>query len=101
MSSGGIRKVTGSLLGTGASRNVKTVGFSPKRVEVHNVASGGKNKLYWQDTMADAAGIKTLANGTVSELSTLGITPLADGFTLGADTDVNVSGEKVHWAAFG
>lgn len=97
MSSGAIKKATGSFIGTGAQLDVKTVGFRPKHVVLLNKT--GLARLEWTDTMADAAGIKTVTDGTISAISTGGITPLASGFRLGADTDINVSAEEVHFIA--
>ncbi len=101
MASGSARVVTGSLLGTGASRDVKTVGFRPKKVVVTNITGSSEAQLEWTDAMPDASAVKTAAAGTRTFITTLGITPLADGFTLGADTDVNVDTEKVYWEAWG
>ena len=96
MSSGVQRTVCGSFTGTGAELDVRTVGFRPRRVELFN--EDGLAKLEWTESMADAAGVKQVTAGTMS-VATAGVTPLADGFKLGADGDMNVSGEKVHFVA--
>ncbi|MDX1390316.1 MAG: hypothetical protein R3344_14090, partial [Acidobacteriota bacterium] len=59
----------------------------------------GLVKLEWNNTMPDAAGLKQVTAGTLSYITSDGVTPLSNGFTIGADTDVNVSGEVVHWEA--
>jgi len=100
MASGVNRVVTGGVVGTGASLNVDTVGFRPRLVRVVNVDSGGYSRLEWFDGMADAAAVKTAIAGDITVLTTLGITPRGEGFTLGADTDVNVSGELAYFEAF-
>lgn len=87
----------GSFKGTGASLNIITLGFRPRVLKLMNV--DGLCELKWQQGMADASGVKTVTDGTISHITTLGITPLSNGFTLGADTDVNVSGEEVHFEA--
>jgi hypothetical protein len=97
MASGGTRIKNGSVTGTGAALNVRTVGFRPRKVELINKSSS--DKLTWTESMADAAGHKQVAAGTSSFITSLGITPLSDGFTIGADTDLNVSGEDVYWTA--
>jgi hypothetical protein len=97
MASGGTRIMTGSVLGTGADLNVRTVGFRPKTVELINKDS--HDKLKWTDVMADASGHKQIAAGTSSFITSLGITPLSDGFRIGADTDLNVAGETILWTA--
>lgn len=97
MGSGVKRMVTGQLIGTGSALNVRTVTFRPSKVELYN--EDGVAKAVWTNTMADAAMMKQVTAGTISVVTSGGITPLSDGFTLGADTDMNVSGEKVHWVA--
>lgn len=97
MSSGTTKVIRGSLIGTGAAIDVKTVGFRPRSVHVINVSSGDEAK--WTHTLADAAAFKRVAAGTGALITSDGITPIAEGFTLGADTDLNVSGEIVHWEA--
>jgi len=87
----------GSVVGTGADLDVKTVGFRPKSVKVVNKASADEG--YWHEHMADDSALKRLAAGTGSIITTNGITPLAAGFRLGADTDLNVAGEVVLWEA--
>jgi hypothetical protein len=64
-------------------------------VKLINVTSG--DELFWQDTMADASGLKRVAAGAASFITSDGVTPLSDGFTLGADADMNVADEVVHW----
>jgi hypothetical protein len=97
MSSGARLVHRGSFLGTGANIDIKVPGFRPKHVTVLN--QGGLVKLEWYDTMGDGAGLKTITDGTISALTTTGITQLADGFRVGADTDVNVAGELCHYEA--
>lgn len=98
MSSGVSRVMAGSVVGTGSALSVKTVGFRPKKVELFNATSG--DQLEWTQSMADAAGLKRVAAGTGSFITSNGVTPLGNGFTLGADADVNASGEVVHWVAY-
>jgi hypothetical protein len=78
--------------------DVKKLGFRPRTVRVYNVASGGLCILDWNAAMPDASGFKQIPHATAQNvwLTANGITPLANGFTLGADTDVNVSGEKLY-----
>ena len=98
MSSGVQLSKNGAVTGTGASLNVTSVGFRPRRVTLFN--SGGLATSEWTDSMADASALKRVTAGTLTFPLTLGITPLANGFTIGADTDINVSGELIHWVAF-
>lgn len=89
---------TGSLIGTGADLNCTKLGFRPKKVKVFNVAAGGLCTLEWNDEMPDDSGFKCAPHDTAqfSFVTSNGITPLCNGFSLGADTDVNVSGERVY-----
>lgn len=86
--------------GTGASIDVYC-GFTPAHVQVVNIESATIEQLDWYSGMADASAIKTVT-GTVArtKITSLGITPLdsatyGKGFRIGADTDVNVSGETI------
>jgi hypothetical protein len=94
---------TGTITGTGAAMNFE-LGFTPVRVIVFN--AGTAITLEWQDTMPEASGIKTLAAGTRSYVTTNGISryagvagSAAKGFTLGTDS-VNTAA-TLHYVAFG
>ena len=98
MSSGVSRKITGAVTGTGSLINVKTVGFRPRMVELIN--TGGLVSGVWTDSMADASVAKRVTAGTLSFPTSGGVTPLADGFSLGTDSDLNAAGELVHYIAY-
>jgi hypothetical protein len=98
MGSGVNRMMTGSIVASGSAMNIDVVGFRPSRVLVQNVSAPARGE--WQDTMADAAALKTVTAGTVSFITSDGITPRAAGFTLGADADLNTATEVVHWTAW-
>lgn len=98
MGSGVSRVMTGSLIGTGSAIDVRTVGFRPQRVVILNVTAPARGE--WHDTMADASALKQITAGTASFVTTNGITPLSDGFTLGSDADLNTAAEVVHWVAY-
>jgi hypothetical protein len=98
MSSGVQLSKSGAVKGTGANLDVTSVGFRPRRVELFN--NDGLVTAVWTDSMAEGRGHKRITAGTMSVIGVgLGVTPLANGFRIGADTDVNVSGEVIHWAA--
>lgn len=101
MGSGVSRTYSGSFTGTGAAIDIKKVGFRPRNIRVFNVAAGGLCSGEWIEGMADASMFKIVSsdgtNPTNSVPTSNGITPLADGFTLGADTDLNVAGEMVRF----
>lgn len=98
--------IYGTQDGTGASIDIN-LGFIPDEVIVINTESATVEELRWYKGMANASAIKTVT-GTVArtKITTLGITPLGGaatdtvkGFRIGADTDVNVSGETIVWRA--
>lgn len=99
MASGARRILTGSFRGTGAQLDIKTIGFRPSLVKLYNIT--GNCQAVWLAGMADASMQKTVDSGAgttdMSAPTSGGITPLADGFRLGADADLNVSGEVVHY----
>jgi len=97
MGSGNQRTVTGAFVGTGANIDIRSIGFRPSMVKIINVNSD--DSLQWFDTMADAAGLKSVKAGSNAMISTGGVTPLSDGFRLGNDADLNVSGEFCHYVA--
>jgi len=76
-----------------------TTGFKPLWVRVVNETSG--DMYEWYHGMAAAEAVKTLAAGTRSIITTLGITQLSYGFTVGLDLDVNVINEQLSWMAVG
>lgn len=102
----GARVKTGQVIGTGAEINV-ALDFTPTKVELYNVT--GLASLMWSSSMAPASGVKTITAGTMSFVTTGGVTPvekrvLSDsgddrGFKIGADTDINVASEIIHYVA--
>lgn len=98
MSSGTQIRKHGAIKGTGANLDVRTVGFRPRSVDLYNET--GLVIAHWTETMTQGRGMKQITAGTMSVIGAgLGITPLSDGFRIGADTDVNVAGELIHWVA--
>lgn len=73
-------------------------GFRPRLVMLW---TGGTNSGYWQDSMSDGGMFKRVTAGTASSISSPnGVTPLADGFNLGPDADMNPASGSVQWIAF-
>lgn len=97
---GVVQRAVGRYLtdGTAAEFDI-TTGFRPRYVRVVNVTA--RTMLEWFEGMADASAVKTVAAGTRTLITTLGITDNANGFTVGLDTDVNVINEQLSWIAFG
>ena len=96
MASGYRNSYRGSFIGTAATLDLTVVGFRPRTVHLFSRAG---DVATWQETMPDAAMRKTTAAGVGSYVTTLGVTPLANGFRLGADTDLNVASEVVDFEA--
>lgn len=93
----------GTVEGTGAAINIE-LGFVPEHVVLYNV--DGLARLEWTDDLGDGFGIKTITVGTMSKITTLGVSAYAGveganskGFTIGADTDINVSAETINYVA--
>jgi len=100
-----LNTATGTVEGTGAAINI-SCGFTPVAVRIDNI--DGDAILVWNDAMPDASGMKTIAAGTTAHITSAGVTAYAGsaasaskGFTIGADTDVNVSAETICWTAWG
>jgi len=88
----------GSVVGTGSDIDVELPGRKARVVKLVNADSA--DQLYWQDTMPDAYGLKTVAAGTSSYLTSKGITPIDKGFTIGDDADINAAGEVIHYVVW-
>jgi hypothetical protein len=84
---------TGSFVGTGAALNIERGSFRPTHI---HIVGGDGSEAHWFASMADDTMIKRLANGTGSAVTSGGITPTDDGFTLGND-GFNSSGRVYHY----
>lgn len=91
MASGAQTFVT-AVVGTGADLEISKIGFYPRRVEIINRTDPGF--AVWVEGMPDDSMAKQV-DGTSSFVTSNGITPQADGFELGADSDMNVDGEQL------
>jgi hypothetical protein len=97
--------VTGT---TGTAINV-SIGWTPKSVIVTKVTNT-LVQAQWQTGMAAASCFKYLDSATAASIITLptvscistyaGSTSAAKGFTLGTDTDINVTGDTIRWQAY-
>jgi len=104
----GANIAVGRYLDTGTAAAITiTIGFKARYVEVWNVtgASTGLICVKWFEGMAAASAIKMEDAGTsetaLTLITTLGITQLSYGFTVGLDTDLNVTSEQLSWMAMG
>lgn len=94
MSSGVRASASGSFVSNGSAKTISTPGFRPGKVELRG--SGG-DRGEWFASMPDGYLSKITAAGSGSLAASNGVTPTADGFTLGADADLNASGETIYW----
>ena len=78
-----------------------TTGFKPLWVRVANLNASGDAMVEWYHGMAAAEAILVGIDGARSLITTLGITQLSYGFTVGLQTDVNVISEQMSWMAIG
>ena len=95
-----VQRAVGSYISdaTAAAFNI-TLGFKPRYVRVVN--EDGDCYYEWFEGMADSEAMKMLTGGTYAKQTTHGITPLSYGFTVGLDTDINVTSQQLSWVAFG
>ncbi|MCK5019274.1 MAG: hypothetical protein KAS32_19600 [Candidatus Peribacteraceae bacterium] len=101
----GARMSQGTVEGTGSTIDIE-LEFTPSSVFVMNIDDPGS--LWWVASMADASGLKNDGAGTMSLITSAGITPVRStvmetdlpGFQIGADTDINVSAQTMHWIAW-
>lgn len=91
----------GSYIDTGtAAAFTITTGFKPRYVRVVN--EDGDAFEEWFEGMADAEAMKLIGDTTpvtYSKITSNGITVSASGFTVGLDTDINVTSQQLSWMA--
>ena len=95
---------TGTVTGTGAAINV-AVGFSPSVIHIFNKTDPGF--YVWTKDMDDAAMVKLTDAPALTAPTSNGVTPYAgaiaatsEGFTIGADTDMNAASDVLYWVAW-
>lgn len=80
-----------------------TTGFKPRYVKIVNET--GICMAEWFEGMAAASAVKTVDSGAgttdIIRITTNGITANNNGFTVGVDTDINVTAEQLNWIAMG
>lgn len=105
---------TGTVEGTGSAINI-SLGFTPSYFKCWNEDDAGSifSSLEWWSTMPAASALKTGSitdNATTTNKSSekitsngisayAGSTTAAVGVTIGADADLNASGETIHYVA--
>lgn len=99
MSSGVRKAFKGAFVGTGAQIDITHIGFRPARVELFN-AGAGLSRMTFLSAMPDGSGFKEVTDGTSTFVTGgNGVTPLAQGFRLGADANMNIAGQTVYFDA--
>lgn len=93
------RKYVGSYVGTGSAFNITTLGFRPRSVKLWNLT--GLTTAVWFAGMPDASAFKQVNHDTAQNVyvTSNGITPLSNGFTVGTDADINTDAETVYFEA--
>jgi len=82
--------------GTAAAFNL-TLGFNPRYFRIENLTD--RNGMEWFEGMDDDSALKTVAAGTKTLSTSLGITVSNGVVTVGLDTDVNVTSKQLSWIA--
>ena len=106
---------TGVVEGTGAAINI-SLGFIPRYVKCYNADDAGALApvMEWFEGMTAGHGLKSLktidsgSTGNASQAAVTsdgiseytGSTAAGEGFTIGADTDLNVTAETIHYVAY-
>lgn len=98
--------IVGTVEGTGSAINV-SCGFIPRYVKLFNVDDAGSEapSLEWFTGMTDGYGLKNattpgqtvITSGGISEYE--GDDSNGEGFSIGTDSDLNASGETIHYIA--
>jgi hypothetical protein len=84
---------------------IQATGATPPNLILSNTAvTGAPAVLTVQGSANTDAGTYKIVQNTSGtgavQLSTLGITPIFNGFTIGADTDLNLVLSTLHWTAW-
>ena len=95
MASGRSRTVVGSFIGTGASLTISKVGFKPRSLDLFNQDDPAIGKHV--EGMPTGVGMKQKGGTTGAAIT--GIVLTDTGFTIGADTDLNVDSERTWFVA--
>lgn len=94
---------TGTVEGTGAAITINC-GFVPLYIRIINI--DGDATFEWVSGMPTVEAFKDLPTGVMAQMASGGITvndydDTSMGFSIGADTDVNVNGETLFYMALG
>ncbi len=92
---------TGEEVGTGAAMLIQ-LDYKPIRIEINNRT---RNVIgAWTAAMPDASAQLLVDSGAgtsdVSFITTNGITPGSNGFTLGSNASLNTASDVIYWTAY-
>lgn len=80
----------------------RCIGFKPTIVKVYNRTTNVQ--AVWNRVMPDASLQKVVDSGSgttdVSFVTSNGITPTFNGFTIGTDSSVNNASDVIYWEAY-
>lgn len=92
---------TGEVVGTGSAFDVRA-GFKPRSVKIHNRTRNAKGD--WTAVMPDASAQLIVDSGAgttdISFITSNGITPVFNGFTLGSNANLNTASDVIYWEAW-
>jgi len=94
------RHSSGSIVGTGVLINVTKIGFKPTSVKLFNITDG--SFAFWTESMGAGAALKQKAGATSAVAAGgAGVTALSNGFSLGADADLNAASDVIYFECWG
>lgn len=92
---------TGQLAGTGSAITV-IAGFKPLSIKIYNRTQNAQGM--WNATMPDASAQLVVDSGSgttdLSFVTSAGITPSFNGFTIGTNASLNTASDVIYWEAF-
>lgn len=89
----------GTVEGTGAAINV-SCGFEPRMVHLMNIDGDAEMTQVLAEAKAQKRTAATFSNPTSNIITAYtGTSSAGSGFTIGADADVNASGETIKYIA--
>lgn len=91
--------IIGTVEGTGSALNV-SMGFQPSYVHLMNIDGNAELHQVLAEAKAQKRTAATFSNPTSNIISAFtGSSTAGEGFTIGADADINVSGETIKYVA--
>lgn len=93
-------KAVGQVAGTGSAISI-VCGFKPLSIRIFNRTQNAQG--FWTASMPDASAQLTVDSGSgttdVSFITSAGITPTFNGFSIGTNASLNTSSDVIYWEA--